>query len=182
MERHFSTIFNIQKCNIFVVFSNSPDASEKVDLMLFLWSARLVRIYSLTSFLNTWKSKLCSFFELPAWWKCTHWPLLTKLEAFESSKPLKDSPHSCPPTHHGCANHGTGCRISFLGRLERHPTYHWKVLRFFSGNLHSQLFLITFCNLKLPSKSESSKIQQNHNISYRCIMCSPTHICWPCVD
>ena len=37
-------------------------------------------------FLNTWKSKLCSFFELPAWWKCTHWPLLTKLEAFESSK------------------------------------------------------------------------------------------------
>ena len=82
----FTTIFNIQKCNIFVVFSNSPDASEKVDLMLFLWSARLVRIYSLTSFLNTWKSKLCSFFELPAWWKCTHWPLLTKLEAFESSK------------------------------------------------------------------------------------------------
>ena len=76
MERHFSTIFNIQKCNIFVVFSNSPDASEKVDLMLFLWSARLVRIYSLTSFLNTWKSKLCSFFELSAWWKCTHWPLL----------------------------------------------------------------------------------------------------------
>ena len=55
-----STIFNIQKCNIFVVFSNSPDASEKVDLMLFLWSARLVRIYSLTSFINTWKSKLCS--------------------------------------------------------------------------------------------------------------------------
>ena len=47
MERHFSTIFNIQKCNIFVVFSNSPDASEKVDLMLFLWFARLVRIYSL---------------------------------------------------------------------------------------------------------------------------------------
>ena len=89
---------------------------------------------------------------------------------------LKDSPHSCPPSHHGCANHGTGCRISFLERLERHPTYHWKVLRFFSGNLHSQLFLTTFCNLKLPSKSESSKIQQNHNISYRCIMCSPTHI------
>ena len=83
------TFFNYiehSKCNIFVVFSNSPDASEKVDLMLFLWSARLVRIYSLTSFLNTWKSKLCSFFELPAWWKCTHWPLLTKLEAFESSK------------------------------------------------------------------------------------------------
>ena len=83
------TFFNyiqLQKCNIFVVFSNSPDASEKVDLMLFLWSARLVRIYSLTSFIKAWKSKLCSFFELPAWWKCTHWPLLTKLEAFESSK------------------------------------------------------------------------------------------------
>eukprot|EP00493_Phyllostaurus_siculus_P020310 UN20635 len=41
----------------------------------------------------------------------------------------------------------------------------------------SQLFLITFCNLKLPSKSESSKIQQNYNISYKCIMRSPTHIC-----
>ena len=64
MDPHFSTIFNIQKCNIFVVFSNSPDASEKVDLMLFLWSARLVRIYSLTSFIKVWKSKLCSFFEL----------------------------------------------------------------------------------------------------------------------
>ena len=89
MDRHFSTIFNIQKCNIFVVFSNSPDASEKVDLMLFLWSARLVRIYSLTSFLNTWKSKLCSLFELPAWWKCTHWPLLAKMGAFESSETLK---------------------------------------------------------------------------------------------
>ena len=60
----WSIIFNIQKCNIFVVFSNSPDASEKVDLMLFLWSARLVRIYSLTSFIKVWKSKLCSFFEL----------------------------------------------------------------------------------------------------------------------
>ncbi len=95
---------------------------------------------------------------------------------------LKDSPHSCPPSHHGCANHGTGCRISFLGRLERHPTYHWKVLRFFSGNLHSQLFLITFCNLKISSKSESSKIQQNRNISYKYITCSPTHICWLCVD
>ena len=83
------TFFNYiqhSKMQHFVVFSNSPDGSEKVDLMLFLWSACLVRIYSLTSFLNTWKSKLCSFFELPAWWKCTHWPLLTKLEAFESSK------------------------------------------------------------------------------------------------
>ena len=58
LDPHFSTIFNIQKCNIFVVFSNSPDASEKVDLMLFLWSARLVKIYSFTSFDKTggfWK-------------------------------------------------------------------------------------------------------------------------------
>ena len=54
LDPHFSTIFNIQKCNIFVVFFNSPDASEKVDLMLFLWSARLVKIYSLTSFIKTY--------------------------------------------------------------------------------------------------------------------------------
>jgi len=52
LDPHFSPIFNIQKCNIFVVFSNSPDASEKVDLMLFLWTARLVKIYSLTSFMK----------------------------------------------------------------------------------------------------------------------------------
>ena len=89
LDPHFSTIFNIQKCNIFVVFFNSPDASEKVDLMLFLWSARLVRIYSLTSFIKAWKSKLCSFFELPAWWKCTQTPLLTKVKAFESSEASK---------------------------------------------------------------------------------------------
>ena len=121
----FSTKFNIQKCNIFVVFFNSPDASEKVDLMLFLWSARLVRIYSLTSFIKAWKSKLCSFLSFPlgenvlidlfwqnwrllkaqslkswksklcsfcertAWWKSTHWLLLTNLVAFESSKALR---------------------------------------------------------------------------------------------
>ena len=74
--QHFCSIFQLTRCI----------RESWLTVMLFLWSARLVRIYSLTSFLNTWKSKLCSFFELPAWWKCTHWPLLTKLEAFESSK------------------------------------------------------------------------------------------------
>ena len=39
---------------IFVVFSNSPEASEKVNLMLFLWSARLVKIYSLTTSIKTY--------------------------------------------------------------------------------------------------------------------------------
>ena len=63
LDPHFSTIFNIQKCNIFVVFSNSPDASEKVDLMLFLWSARLVKIYSLTSFMK--KVSFLTFFNVP---------------------------------------------------------------------------------------------------------------------
>ena len=32
---------------------------------------------------KAWKSKLGSFCELPAWWKCTQRPLLTKLGAFE---------------------------------------------------------------------------------------------------
>ena len=50
LDPHFSTIFNIQKCNIFVVFSDSTNASEKVDLVLFLWSARLAKIYSFISF------------------------------------------------------------------------------------------------------------------------------------
>ena len=36
MDRHFSTIFNIQKCSIFVVFSNSPDEN-------FFW---LVHVHS----------------------------------------------------------------------------------------------------------------------------------------
>ena len=118
----FQLYSTFKKCNIFVVFFNSPDASEKVDLMLFLWFARLVRIYSLTSFikawkanfahflsfplgenvlidlfwqnwrllkaqsLKSWKSKLCSFCERTAWWKSTHWLLLTNLVAFESSE------------------------------------------------------------------------------------------------
>ena len=50
LDPHFSTIFNIQKCNNFVVFSDSANASEKVDLVLFLWSSRLVETYPKTSF------------------------------------------------------------------------------------------------------------------------------------
>ena len=33
----------------------------------------------------SYKDKLCSFCELPAWWKYTQRPLLTNLGAFESS-------------------------------------------------------------------------------------------------
>ena len=54
LQKWYSNILHIEKCNIFVLFSNSPDASEKVDLMLFLWSARLVKIYSLTSSIKTY--------------------------------------------------------------------------------------------------------------------------------
>ena len=52
LEQHFWTIFNMENCSIFVVFSDSPDASEKIDFMSFLWSARLVEIYSKTSFVK----------------------------------------------------------------------------------------------------------------------------------
>ena len=52
LDPHFPTIFNIQKCNNFVVFSDSTNASEKVDLVLFLWSARLVETYPKTSFIK----------------------------------------------------------------------------------------------------------------------------------
>ena len=127
----FSAIFNIQKCNKIVVFWDSTDASEKVDLLLFLWSARLVETYTKTSFIKNvffFDTFQCSiqfrkshkkfniynifciinknwtflieqywfkcilfltffhFCVLPAWWKHTQRPLLTKLEAFESSK------------------------------------------------------------------------------------------------
>ena len=36
-----------------------------------------------------WKDKLCSFCELPAWWKCTQRPLLTKMRDFENSEASK---------------------------------------------------------------------------------------------
>ena len=52
LDTHFPTIFNIQKCNKIVVFSDPTDASEKVDLLLFLWSARLVETYTKTSFIK----------------------------------------------------------------------------------------------------------------------------------
>ena len=53
---HFKPTISICWTHIFqfVVFSNSPDAFEKVDLMLFWWSARLMKIYSLTSFIKTY--------------------------------------------------------------------------------------------------------------------------------
>ena len=72
--QHFCSIFQLTRCIreswlnvVFVVCSLGENLL--IDL-----------------FFKYLKSKLCSFFELPAWWKCTHWPLLTKLEAFESSK------------------------------------------------------------------------------------------------
>ena len=39
--------------------------------------------------LKTWKSKLCSFCGLPAWWKSTHWPLLCAKFAFSSSQSFR---------------------------------------------------------------------------------------------
>ena len=69
---------------------------KKQTLFIF-WASRLVEIYSFTYFDKTggfWKfqsfrmlkKKFCWFCELPAWWKSTHLPILTKLWAFESSK------------------------------------------------------------------------------------------------
>ena len=60
--------------------------SSKKRTLLILWAARLVETYTKTSFDKIegfWKSKLGSFCELPAGWKCTQRPLLTKLRAFE---------------------------------------------------------------------------------------------------
>ena len=98
--QHFCSIFQLTRCIreswlnvVFVVCSLGENLLIdlffkylKKQTLLIFWASRLVKMYSLTSFLNTWKTKLCSFFEFPAWWKCTHWHLLTKLEAFESSK------------------------------------------------------------------------------------------------
>ena len=63
LEQHFCTIFNMENCSIFVVFSDSPDASEKIDFMSFLWSARLVEIYSKTSFVKN--VPLLTLFSVP---------------------------------------------------------------------------------------------------------------------
>ena len=37
----------------------------------------------------SWKDKLCSFCELPAWWKTSQTPLLTKIRDFESTETSK---------------------------------------------------------------------------------------------
>ena len=37
----------------------------------------------------SWKDKLCSFCELPAWWKTSQTPLLTKIRDFESLETSK---------------------------------------------------------------------------------------------
>ena len=37
----------------------------------------------------SWKDKLCSFCELPAWWKTSQTPLLTKIRDFESIETSK---------------------------------------------------------------------------------------------
>ena len=43
---------------------------------------------------------------------------------------LKNTPQSCPPTNSPWLYKMVhGCRMSFLGRLQRHLTYHWKVIR-----------------------------------------------------
>ena len=43
------------------------------------------------------------------------------------------------------------------------------IINNFTKRLFSNLFLTTFCNLKLPSKYKCSKIRQKYNISYNCI-------------
>ena len=69
LDPHFSTIFNIQKCNNFVVFSDSANASEKVDLVLFLWSSRLVETYPKTSFIKN--LSFLTLFSAPYTWGAT---------------------------------------------------------------------------------------------------------------
>ena len=69
LDPNFSTIFNIQKCNIFVVFSDSANASEKLDLVLFLWSARLVETYPNTSFIKN--VSFWTLFSAPYTWGST---------------------------------------------------------------------------------------------------------------
>ena len=56
-----------------------------------IWSSIWSLMFDVNQFFFTkpWKSKLCSFCELPAWWKSTQRPLLTKLQDFESSKTLR---------------------------------------------------------------------------------------------
>ena len=72
--QHFCSIFQLTRCIreswlnvVFVVCSLGENLL--IDL-----------------FYKSLKKQTLLIFELPAWWKCTHWPLLTKLEAFESSK------------------------------------------------------------------------------------------------
>ena len=69
LDPHFSTIFNIQKCNNFVVFSDSANASEKVDLVLCLWSSRLVETYPKTSFIKN--LSFLTLFSAPYTWGAT---------------------------------------------------------------------------------------------------------------
>ena len=72
--QHFCSIFQLTRCIweswlnvVFVVCS----LGENLLIDLFYKSLK--------------KQTLLIFWAF-AWWKCTHWPLLTKLEAFESSK------------------------------------------------------------------------------------------------
>ena len=52
------------------------------------------------------------------------------------------------------------------------------IINNFTKRLFSNLFLTTFCNLKLPSKYKCSKINQKYNISYNCIkLCVFQDIC-----
>ena len=109
-------MFNIQKCNIFVVFSNSLDESEKVDLMLFLWSARLVKIYSLTSSIKTYNFWHFSMFhtlqeqpsELHNLQHFLHHnqklyificPILIQINSFLTSFHFSELPSWCKSTH-----------------------------------------------------------------------------------
>ena len=101
--QHFCSIFQLTRCIreswlnvVFVVCSLGENLlidlfykslkkqtllGENVLIDLFWQNWRLLKAQNLKS----WKSKLCSFCERTAWWKSTHWLLLTNLVAFESS-------------------------------------------------------------------------------------------------